>query len=75
MSNETERGNYLKAVAGLLLDHLQYVVDEWDASKSGNYRAQFLAANANDNVKAIIQSIAIFSKGVGRRKNDCGLYQ
>lgn len=63
ISNEIERGNYLKAVTGLLVDHLQYVVDEWDAANSNNYRAAFLAGDADDHVQAIIQSIAIFSKG------------
>ncbi len=63
ISNGDRRADYLVAVSELLVEHLEYVVDEWDASISGNFRAGFLASDASEQVKTIIQSLAIFSKG------------
>ena len=59
----TRRGEYLKVCAGLLVDHLELMVDEWDPAKSNNFRATFLAWDNDVAIKTILTGIGILSKG------------
>jgi putative iron-regulated protein len=43
--NQDRRGEYLLTVSGLLVEHLEGLVDEWDTGVSDNYRAEFLRVN------------------------------
>lgn len=43
--NQDRRGEYLLTVSGLLVEHLEGLVDEWQTGVSDNYRAEFLSVN------------------------------
>lgn len=59
----SRRGEYLKVCASLLIDHLQSMVDEWDPSKSSNFRATFLSWDNDKAIETILTGLGIFSKG------------
>ena len=60
-SNQARRGEYLKVVADLLLDHLNEVRSEWQAD--GAYRATFLGLSKDDIITNIFTSLTELSKG------------
>jgi putative iron-regulated protein len=61
--NQARRGDYLKACAELLVDHLQFLVNQWSPSVTGNYRQTFLSGNADQALTYIIQGMGFLSKG------------
>lgn len=61
-ANQERRGQYLKTVIDLLVDNLGAVKDEWDVTKSGNYRATFLAMDNNKALQNILTGIGTLSK-------------
>ncbi len=61
--NAARRGAYLAAVSDLLLVHLQQMVDAWAADDAGNYRARFLALEADEALTRIITGIGELSRG------------
>jgi putative iron-regulated protein len=44
--NQDRRGDYLLTVSGLLVEHLEGLVDDWNVGVPDNYRAEFLSVNA-----------------------------
>lgn len=60
--NGDRRGLYLTTVTDLLVDDLQTLVDAWEPG-AANYRADFEAADADENLKKIIGAVGILSKG------------
>jgi len=60
--NADRRARYLAAVTELLLDDLGDMVDAW-APGGGNYRAAFLAMDADDALVNIITGIGELSRG------------
>mgnify|MGYP001397823978 CR=1 FL=1 len=62
-ANYSRRGDYLKVCAVLLVDHLQGMVDEWDPSKSNNFRATFLGWDNDYAIQTVLTGIGILSKG------------
>jgi putative iron-regulated protein len=50
-ANQARRGQYLQAVAHLLVDDLQEVTDQWAPGNPGNYRAEF--TNSIDTDEAL----------------------
>ena len=60
--NADRRAQYLAAVTELLLDDLQDMVDAW-APGGGNYRADFLAMDADAALVNIITGIGELSRG------------
>ena len=61
--NADRRADYLAVVTQLLIDDLQRMVDAWAPNASGNYRAQFLALDANAALTNIITGIGELSRG------------
>lgn len=59
-ANQERRGTYLKICADLLVEHLDYVKNEW--AENGNYRKSFLSMEANDAVDKILTGMGILSK-------------
>lgn len=60
-ANQQRRGQYLKAVADLLLDHLAQVRDEWKTT--GDYRKEFIGnADVADVLGDIFNGIGELSK-------------
>ncbi|MEM9886271.1 MAG: imelysin family protein [Bacteroidota bacterium] len=60
-SNQARRGEYLKTVADLLLDHLDAVKAEWE--KDGAYRTAFLSLPKDKIVNNIFTALGKLSKG------------
>ena len=61
-SNADRRGQYLAVTSDLLLAHLKQMVDAW-ASGQSNYRAQFVAKDADEAINNIITGIGEMSRG------------
>lgn len=61
-SNQDRRAQYLKAAVGLLLDNLASMKDAWDATKSGNYREEFLATDNDVALQNMLTAIGTLSK-------------
>jgi putative iron-regulated protein len=61
-SNQARRGQYLIAVADLLLDNLQGLVDEWKPGVS-NYRTAFIAAPVDESLQKILLGMGSLSGG------------
>ena len=59
-SNQSRRRDYLAACAGLLIDHLQLMINEWQVG--GAYRTTFLALNKDTAIKNILTALATLSK-------------
>lgn len=60
-ANQARRGEYLRVVADLLLDHLAEVRDEW--ATNGAYRATFLATDQKTALGYLFTSLGEMSKG------------
>ncbi|MEL7160226.1 MAG: imelysin family protein [Bacteroidota bacterium] len=58
--NADRRRAYIKACSELLLDHLQILIDQWDAN--GPYRATFLALDDETALSNMMTAIATLSK-------------
>ena len=61
--NADRRATYLAVASDLLLVHLQGLVDAWDPNGADNYRAQFLALDADAALTHIITGIGELSRG------------
>lgn len=61
-TNQTRRGQYLTVATDLLIDHLQLMVNEWNAS-GNNYRATFLALDNKVALTNILTGLGVLSKG------------
>lgn len=59
--NQLRRGQYLKAVSELLVEHLAELKNQW--SENGAYRQTFIALPINESLEKICSSIGILSKG------------
>ena len=62
-SNENcdRRGAYLIAASQLLVDDLQYMVDQW--AEGGEYRKEFLGLNSHEAIRRIIFGMGSLSLG------------
>lgn len=60
-ANQARRGQYLKVVSNLLLDHLNQVRNQWGSN--GSFQKQFLAQTKNEIVTNIFTSLGELSKG------------
>ncbi len=58
--NADRRGAYLKVCAELLIDHLDFLIDDW--KEGGAYRKTFLAMDKKQALSNMISGIAILSK-------------
>lgn len=56
------RGQYLSALAELLVDNLNFLVDEWASNQSDNYRAQLLATDPNKALQLVLTGIGVLSR-------------
>jgi putative iron-regulated protein len=59
--NQERRGQYLTTVSDLLLENLQSLVDAWDPVDGSNYRADFVAADADESLGKILSGMIILS--------------
>jgi putative iron-regulated protein len=59
--NQERRGQYLTTVSELLLENLQSLVDAWDPADGGNYRAEFVGADADESLGKILSGMIILS--------------
>ena len=62
-ANQARRGQYLQAVAHLLVDDLEHVVDAWAPGNPSNYRAEFLALDPDDALGRIVTGLGSLSAG------------
>jgi len=62
-SNQDRRGEYLKAVADLLVDHLQAVADEWTPNTPGNFREAFENLDPKESLARILIGAGSLSGG------------
>lgn len=63
-SNQSRRRSFLVAVTDLLIADLQSVADQWDKSKTGNYRATFTSsAEINNSLAKILVGLGKYTKG------------
>lgn len=62
-SNQERRGEYLTAVAHLLVDDLQSVLDEWAPGNPNNYRAELTAIDTDEALTRILTGIGTLSAG------------
>jgi len=60
--NAERRAAYLRLVTDRLVEHLDYLVSEWDPTGEGNFRADFLALPPDDAVRDILTGIGVLSK-------------
>lgn len=69
--NQDRRGQYLNVAAEILVGNLADMVNEWDPSVSGNYRATFLALDNDVALSNILTALGVLSKGelAGERIN------
>lgn len=69
-ANADRRGAYLGTASDLLLVHLGGLVDSW-APDTDNYRAEFVALDADEALRRIIQGAGELSRGelAGERMN------
>jgi putative iron-regulated protein len=56
-ANQARRGQYLRAVAELLVDDLTTVKDAWVPDVASNYRAEFVALSATEGLRRILQGM------------------
>jgi len=59
-TNQARRGEYLEAVAELLVDDLQFVADQWKPG-GGNYAADFKGEDGREDVRRMLQGIGALS--------------
>ena len=62
-ANQARRGQYLQAVAHLLVDDLEQVVDAWAPGNAGNYRAEFTALDPDEALGRIVTGLGSLSAG------------
>lgn len=69
-ANADRRGAYLATASDLLLVHLGELVEAW-APEADNYRAEFMALDADEALRRIIQGAGELSRGelAGERMN------
>ena len=60
-ANQARRGQYLKAVAELLVEDLRSVREQWDPRLSGNYREEFLALDTKVALGRIFTGLGTLS--------------
>ena len=60
--NADRRAQYLATVSDLLLVHLGEMVAEWAPGQSGNYRATFLAQDADQALADVFTGIGTLAK-------------
>jgi putative iron-regulated protein len=61
-ANQDRRGQYLRAAAHLLIDNIQEVADQWAPGNPGNYRAEFLAIDADEALGRILTGLGTLSE-------------
>jgi putative iron-regulated protein len=59
--NGERRGQYLRIVTGLLVEHLESVVSAWAVNQNGNYRTEFLALETDRALANILKGIGSLS--------------
>jgi putative iron-regulated protein len=59
--NQDRRATYLTTVSALLVQHLQAVTDAWAPGSSGNYRAEFTAADPKERLRRILTGMIVLS--------------
>ena len=62
-ANADRRAVYLVVVTELLIDDLESLVDAWAPGSNDNYRAEFLAIDADEALTRIITGIGELSRG------------
>lgn len=62
-ANQERRGEYLTAVAHLLVDNIQSVVDEWAPGNPNNYRAELTSIDTDEALTRILTGIGTLSAG------------
>lgn len=60
-ANQARRGTYLKTASGMLLGHLQQLVDAWAPNAAANYRASFEADAPAVALGKILSGMVILS--------------
>ncbi len=61
--NAERRSTYLAVSSGLLVTHLQQLVDAWDPEGVDNYRADFLSLDEDEALTRMITGIGELSRG------------
>lgn len=61
-NNQMRRCDYLKAAVSLLVKNSESMKDEWDPSKSGNYRETFLTLKDDVALSYMLTAIGVLSK-------------
>ncbi len=62
-ANQERRGEYLQAVAHLLIENLEEVADQWAPGNPNNYRAAFLALDTDEALGRILTGLGTLSAG------------
>ena len=62
-ANADRRSTYLAVASDVLVGHLQDMVNAWAPGQSGNYRASFVSADADQSIQKIITGIGELSRG------------
>ena len=57
------RADYLRATVQLLVDDLQYMVDEWAPGQTDNYRAELLAGGAENGLNIMLFGMGSLALG------------
>lgn len=60
--NAGRRGQYLKAAAELLVEHLTDMTEAWDPAVEDNYRAEFLAMEPDEALQKVLTGLGVLSK-------------
>lgn len=61
-SSALRRGQYLRLISGLMVEHLQYLTNAWAPSVDGNYRSQFVRGGV-DSLRKILIGMGSLSRG------------
>lgn len=61
-ANQERRGQYLLMTGELLVQHLGEMKEVWDPNQSGNYRAEFVALEADDAIQKMMTGIGVLTK-------------
>jgi putative iron-regulated protein len=59
--NGERRGQYLRAVSGLVVTHLEQLTEAWAEGQSGNYHAEFEAATPKQRFERILTGMIVLS--------------
>lgn len=62
-ANAQRRATYLAVASDVLIGHLKDMVDAWSPGRSDNYRAEFVALDADEALKRIITGMGELSRG------------